>query len=175
MISNVLCRFCLHYQNYHSNLTYWFPPILGGNVCNQRCLSVILSFCLSFCHSVRNADISETIIARAAKFGMHNLHIKSAKFVEGNFQKIRSFSRYRIVKIFRELVIIFGESELISAKLTPLLLETRHTFRNTKLAELTFCEKFIDWIVWRHGSMWFHGKTWFPDVVPSVTIFFAGE
>ena len=72
-------------------LFYWFPPILGGNVCNQRCLSVchsvILSVCLSFCLSVRNADISETIIARAAKFGMHNLHIKSAKFVEGIFKR----------------------------------------------------------------------------------------
>ena len=48
------------------------------------CLSVRF---LSFCHSVRNADISETIIARAAKFGMHNLHIKSAKFVEGIFKR----------------------------------------------------------------------------------------
>ena len=60
---------------------FWFPPILGGNVCNQRCLSVGCPV------SVRNADISETIIARAAKFGMHNLRIKSEKFVEGIFKR----------------------------------------------------------------------------------------
>ena len=42
---------------------------------------------LSVCDSVRNADISETIITRAAKFGMLILHIKSAKFVEGIFKR----------------------------------------------------------------------------------------
>ena len=53
-----------------------------GNVCNQRCLSVFLSvFCL---FSVCNANISEeTIIARAAKFGMFILHIKSANSFGG--------------------------------------------------------------------------------------------
>ena len=37
--------------------------------------------------SVRNADISETIIARAAKFGMLILHVKGAKFFEGIFKR----------------------------------------------------------------------------------------
>ena len=73
---------------------YWFPPILGGNVCNQRCLSFRLVsgvwcpvsgvWCLV---SVRNADISETIIARTAKFGMLILHVTGAKFVEGIFER----------------------------------------------------------------------------------------
>ena len=100
---------------------------LQGNVCNQRCLSVCLFpvcflsvsclsvFFLSVCFlSVRNADISETIIARAAKFGMLILHIKSANFVDGIFKRCLVL-KISNLKVFGELV-IFGESELISAE-----------------------------------------------------------
>ena len=82
---------------------------LLGNVCNQRCLSVCdLSFCHFVCHSVRNADISETIIARAAKFCMLNLHIKSAKFVEGILKdafvlEIPNFKGFRRTRYFRRI------------------------------------------------------------------------
>ena len=72
---------------YTKNLFYLVPETSSGTyVISVVCQSVSLSgvWCLV---SVRNADISETIIARAAKFGMHNLHIKSAKFVEGIFKR----------------------------------------------------------------------------------------
>ena len=60
----------------------WFPleTLRGTYLFSVVFLSV-------FCLSVLNANISKTIIARAAKFGMLILHIKSAKFVEGIFKR----------------------------------------------------------------------------------------
>ena len=63
---------------------------------------------------VCNTDILEAIIASAAKFGMLILHIKSANFIDGIFKRFFVLKILNL-KVFGELI-IFGESELISAE-----------------------------------------------------------
>ena len=71
----------------------------GTYVISVVFLSVILSVCLS----VRNADISETIIARAAKFGMLNL---SKGFLKDAFVlEISNFKDFRCTRYFRRRII----------------------------------------------------------------------
>ena len=66
----------------------------GTYVISVVCHSVILSVILS----VRKADISETIIARAAKFEMLFLILR-AQILASNFSNTALFSRYRILKV----------------------------------------------------------------------------